>query len=472
MSSRWAAQARPEQLPPAGDWFTWLILAGRGWGKTRVGAEWAAAMGRRYPGARIALVAPTKADARDTMIEGESGLLACLHDVELHGCRRESGWNRSLGEVFLANGSRYKTFSAEQPGRLRGPQHHFAWADEPAVWADANLGARARPEADTTWSNLVVGLRLRPLDAWPAGFQPRVVATTTPKRVTLLKSRDSDNPGLLQQERVTLTTGRTVDNLANLADTYVDQVVRPLEGTRLGRQELNAELLENVEGALWTHDPDHADRESVGLILTARAELDASSGHLLFDGGRVRLPLARRIVAVDPSDGREGGDKQGYAVAAWGLDQRIYVLHSEELLLHPAAQVDRAKALYDRFRGDRVVVERNHGRGYLVETFHRMHPSLPVVFVDATQGKRTRAEPVAALYQRRLVTHVLLGDADHTTLESQMTGYIGAPGDVSPNALDALVYAVTSLTEGHRGQVVVPLRPDLPETGDLDTIGF
>jgi predicted phage terminase large subunit-like protein len=257
MSARWGAEARPEQIPPDTAWFIWLILAGRGWGKTRTGAEWCAAMARRYPGCRIAIVAATAADARDTMVEGESGLLSVIADSELRGGSRDTGWNRSLGELFLANGSRFKCFSAEKPGRLRGPQHHFAWADEPAVWADAQLGAKASPEKDTTWSNLQLGLRNKTKPEWPAGYSPRVVATTTPKPVRLLKApqsavnNDPSEAGLMQKPAVHITTGKTDENIANLDEVYIAQVVDPLRGTRLGMQELDAMLLEDDGQAIF-----------------------------------------------------------------------------------------------------------------------------------------------------------------------------------------------------------------------------
>lgn len=241
MKERWINLARKEQLAPTDDdWFIWLILAGRGWGKTRTGAEWAAKMARKNPGCRIAFVAATIADARDTMMEGVSGFLNVVADNELRGGSRDKAWNRSLGECYLANGSQIKCYSSEKPGRLRGPAHDFAWADEICAWNDAMLGPQADPAIDTTWSNLVIGLR--------EGKDPKIVATTTPKPVPLIRSRDPETPGIMQQRRTHITTGSTMDNLANLARTYKETVVDPLMGTRLGRQELEAEVLEDALG--------------------------------------------------------------------------------------------------------------------------------------------------------------------------------------------------------------------------------
>ena len=205
---------------------------------------------RRYPGCRIALVAATFSDARDTMVEGESGLLASLDRGELRGGEQDGAWNRSLGELYLANGSRFKTFSSEKPWKLRGPQFHFTWGDEAAFWADASKGVAQ----DTTWSNLVIATRLPPRPGWDAEYRTQVCIATTPRPVALLRTSDPDpaRAGLMQRPSTVITHGRTADNLANLSDTYKAQVIAPLQGTRLERQELDAELLDDVENALWT----------------------------------------------------------------------------------------------------------------------------------------------------------------------------------------------------------------------------
>ena len=194
-------------------------------GKTRTGAEWVVAKARTYPGARIALVGQTFQDGRDTMVEGESGILEALEDHELRGGSRERAWNRSIGELFLANGSRFRVFSSEKPNRLRGPQHHFAWGDEPATWYDAPRG----PTEDTTWSNLEIGCRLPIGDA-----EPQILLTATPKPVRLLTQRDTEPLGVLHRETTAITRGHTDENLDNLASSYRERVVDPLRGTASG----------------------------------------------------------------------------------------------------------------------------------------------------------------------------------------------------------------------------------------------
>ncbi len=226
----WAEVARPEQLPPLGDWQTWLILAGRGWGKTRTGTEYIADLARTYPGARIALVAATFADGRDTMVEGESGLLAVLDDSELKGGNQDEAWNRSMGELFMKNGSRFKIYPSERPRQLRGPQHHFAWCDEAAAWLDAAKGT----SKDTTWSNLLFGLRLPGQKTWPAGYRTRIVVTTTPRPVPLIKVPDSvaerepHRAGIIQRPSTVTTRGKTSDNLANLSEEFRKEVIDPI----------------------------------------------------------------------------------------------------------------------------------------------------------------------------------------------------------------------------------------------------
>lgn len=220
--------ARPTQLTPEGDWLVWLLLAGRGFGKTKTGAEDASDFLRRNERVRMAFVGATFTDFRDTMVEGESGILGVLPPSALRGGSVESAWNRSLGELFLSNGSRIKGFSAEQPERLRGPQHHRVWADELAAWV--------YPEA---WDQMMFGLRL--------GKRPQAVVTTTPKPTKLVKA-------LLAAPTTHVTTGSTYDNIENLAPTMAAQILAKYEGTRLGRQELYAEMLLDTPGALWTMD--------------------------------------------------------------------------------------------------------------------------------------------------------------------------------------------------------------------------
>lgn len=388
--AKWINQARPEQLPPDGDWSTWLILAGRGWGKTRTGAEDVAWYGSSHPGSRIAIVAPTYADARDTCIEGDSGLRGILPPSAIEA------WNRSLGELILINGTRYKLFAAEEPERLRGPQHHRAWADE--------LGAWRYPE---TWDQLLFGLRL--------GDDPRVVVTTTPKPTPLIRA-------LIASPRTVKTRGSTFDNAANLAPAALAQLRERYEGTRLGRQELEAEILDDVPGALWT-----------------RAMIDAAAV-------REAPDMQRIIVAVDPSGTRgesDGGDSIGIVVAGKGVDGHAYVLADRSCKLSPDGWGRRAVEAYSEFGADRIVAERNFGGAMVEHVIRTVDRSVSYKEVTASRGKIVRAEPVAALYEQGRVKHV----GAFPALEDQMVAMTGDGyvGDGSPDRADAMVWALTEL---------------------------
>jgi phage terminase large subunit-like protein len=380
--------ARASQQPPPGDWLVWLILAGRGFGKTRTGAEWLKHVALGQPGTRWAVVAPTYADARDTCIEGESGLLATLPKD------RVDTWNRSLGEVILTNGSRVKLFSAEDPDRLRGPQHHGAWCDELAAW---NYPA--------TWDQLQFGLRL--------GDHPRTVVTTTPKPTPLVKA-------LHARPDAVVTRGSTFDNASNLSGAALAELRSRYEGTRLGRQELYAEILDDVEGALWTH-----------------AMIDANRATHVPD-------LVRTVVAIDPAGtSTDASDETG--IVAAGIDGRghLYVLADRSGRFSPDGWGRRAVDLYDEVSGDRIVAESNFGADMVEHVIRTVDPDVAYRKVTATRGKRLRAEPVAALYEQGRVHHV----GDLGDLEDQMTSWTpDAAG--SPDRLDALVWAITALALG------------------------
>ena len=405
----WEALARPAQRLPVGDWLIWLMLAGRGFGKTRSGAQWAKQQALDMPRSRGALIAATWPDGRDTMVEGESGLLAILPPSVIRGGSVETSWNRSLGELYLANGSRLKVFSSEKPGRLRGPQHHYAWGDEPAEWQDAAAGAGR----DTTWSNLMFGLRL--------GQQPRVMLTGTPKPVQLIKDLLFVHGDRRQGRRpdVHLTTGSTYDNLDNLAPTFREQILAQYEGTRIGRQELQAELLEDVEGALWQ--------------LSRIEELRAA-----------RAPeLVRVVVAIDPAvTSGEDSDETGIVVAGRGLDGHGYVLADRSGRFTPKGWAERAVLALDDHKADRVVAEANNGGDMVEATLRTVRATVPFLKVTATRGKRIRAEPIAALYEQGRVHHV--GSFDQ--LEDQMCSWLPDSGE-SPDRMDALVWALSELME-------------------------
>jgi phage terminase large subunit-like protein len=389
--TRWLATARPEQITPPGDWQVWLILAGRGWGKTRTGAEDVGNYGVTNPGSRIAIVAPTYADGRDTCIEGESGLRSILPKGA------EETWNRSLGELILTNGTRYKLFSGEEPERLRGPQHHRAWCDELAAW-----------KYPSTWDQLAFGLRL--------GRTPQIVATTTPKPTKLIKA-------LATASTTHVTRGSTFDNAANLAPIVLDQLRARYGGTRIGRQELDAEILEDVAGALWTREMIEETRVAVA-------------------------PAMRRVVVgVDPSgsDG-ETGDHQGIVVCGLGVDGRGYVLEDASLRGSPEQWGRAVASAYHRHRADRVVAERNYGGAMVEAVLRAADPNLPVTLVTASRGKHVRAEPVAALYEQSRVSHL----GAFPELEDQMVQMTpsGFSGPGSPDRLDGHVWAFTDLMLG------------------------
>lgn len=393
----WRSIARPEQLPPHGDWLVWAFIAGRGCGKTRSAAEWVQEKATAHPGCRIALVGRTPADVRDVMIEGESGILAVAGDAApvYQSTKRRLTW---------ANGSTAYAYSAEVPAQLRGPQEHFAWADEPASWTDARKG----DVLDTAWNNLMLGLRL--------GEAPQCVFTTTPKPNALIRT-------ILDRPTSVVTRGSTYDNLANLAPSFRASVLATYEGTRIGRQELLGELLEDVEGALWTVAGIDEDR------VTSTPD------------------LVRIVVAVDPSGGdKDGNDEQGIAVAGLGVDGDLYVLADRSCKLSPHGWASRAAAAYREFNADRIIAEVNFGGQMVESTIRSVDKAVPVKVISASRGKMQRAEPIAALYEQHRVHHV----GPMPQLEDQMTTWTPADG-TSPDRMDALVWALTELSGGGHG---------------------
>jgi phage terminase large subunit-like protein len=353
LATDWQSIARPEQLPPPGGWSTWLILAGRGAGKTRAGAEWIRGLAESASVSRIALVAATTADARDTMVEGESGLRAIAPNS------MRPLYEPSKRRVVWPNGVQATLFSSEEPERLRGPQHTAPWLDELAAWRNLQ----------TTWDNLQFGLRL--------GKRPRQVITTTPKPIKLLKE-------LLKRagQDVVVTRGRTRDNAANLAPSFLSQIVSLYEGTRLGRQELDAEILEDTPGALWTRDVIEQGRRS-----------------------KSDLPQMRRIVvAIDPAVSvSETSDLTGITVAGLGTDAHGYVLEDASGRLSPIEWARRAVGLYRKWNADRIVAESNQG-GLMVQTTVRtVDPNVSFKAVHASRGKIVRAEPIAALAEQHRI---------------------------------------------------------------------
>jgi phage terminase large subunit-like protein len=392
LENSWPAIARPNQLPPPGDWQIWLLLAGRGFGKTRTLAEWVCQQTACGQASRIALVAATAADARDVLVEGHSGILAVAPP-----------WFRPVYEpskrrLTWSNGAIATTFSAEEPERLRGPQHDAAVCDE--------LGAWSRPE---TWDMLQFGLRL--------GANPRCLVATTPRPTKLIRE-------LLAREGrdVAVTRGSTYENRANLAPGFFDQVIRKYEGTRLGRQELNAELLEDTPGALWSH----------GIIDAARQAAAPN--------------LARIVVAIDPAaSSGEDADETGIIVAGKDAAGHGYVLADGSGHYMPTDWAKLAIALYRQHKADRIVAEVNNGGDMVEATIRMVDPNVPYTAVRATRGKVVRAEPVAALYEQGRVHHV----GAFAALEDQMCGFTTdfdrVKAGFSPDRVDALCWSMTDL---------------------------
>jgi phage terminase large subunit-like protein len=398
----WEYRARREQLPPPGDWRVWMIMAGRGFGKTRAGAEWVRMIADVHPDARIALISSSLAEARAVMIEGESGLMAIVDPG------RRPVYEPSLHRIRFPNGAQAQLFSAAEPEGLRGPQHSHAWCDEIGKWP------LSHERATRCWDNLLLGLRL--------GSDPRIAVTTTPRAVPLVQR-------LVGQAEaggeVVITRGTTGDNTEHLAKRFIEAIASEFTGTQLERQEIGGELLEDIEGALWTRS----------LLEQARED------------GAVAEP-ARVVVAVDPP-ASAGGDECGIIVAALGTDGIARVL--ADCSIGGAAPAQWAQRVADAARewnADRVVAEANQGGAMVDSVLRAADRALPVKLVHASRGKIARAEPVAALYAAGRVRHVGV----FARLEDQLCGLLtggtyAGPGR-SPDRADAAVWALTELLLG------------------------
>ncbi|WP_129575638.1 MULTISPECIES: terminase large subunit domain-containing protein [Sorangium] len=390
---RWDFWARPKQRLPPGHWFVWGCLAGRGFGKTRTAAESVRELVDSGKYKRVALVGPTAADVRDVMVEGESGLLSVFPHAQ------RPLYEPSKRRITFRNGAIATTFSAEEPERLRGPQHDLAWLDEPAAY----------PHLDKLWSLLVPGLRL--------GAEPRAILTTTPRPLPFFHT-------LLDQESTVLTSGSTFENSANLAKPTLDYLKETLLGTDLGQQELEGQLLGENPGALWKK----------AWIDSARVD---------------RHPAFKRVVvAIDPSSSaKEEACECGIVVAGLGEDDRGYVLEDLSKRTTPADWVRIALDARERWVASQIIYEGNHGAGFILEIFRMVDPdSLQYLKgVQATTDKERRALPVAALTQKGKVRFV----GTHIKLEQQLTSWIPKVGK-SPDRLDAMVWAMTELLVQYR----------------------
>lgn len=400
----WKFWGRPNQHPPEWDWFVWLIMAGRGWGKTRTGAEWVRDMAEKHPGCRIALIGETAADCRDVMIKGDSGLINVDPNLT------EDCWSPTNRCLTWPNGSKAWTYNATEPDQLRGPQHHFAWVDELAKYR----------YIQEVWDQLLFGLRL--------GDKPQVLVTTTPQPKKLIKK-------LYNDPSTAVTKGATMDNVANLAKSAVDQMYDRYANTRLGRQELEGEILGDIPGALWSPDMIEETRIS---------EED--------------LPdLERVIVAVDPAaSSEEGSDEHGIVVVGMARDKdgyaRGYVLEDATVRGRPEEWAKIAVRMFRKHQADRIIAEKNNG-GEMVETVIRTADrTVPVKLVHASRGKVVRAEPISALYEQGRVHHVGRFDLLEDQMFSFSTDVVRTSSEGSPDRVDALVWGLTELFDKIAGR--------------------
>jgi predicted phage terminase large subunit-like protein len=383
-----------------------VILAGRGFGKTRCGSEWVRSMvcgptplaaGKAH---RVALVAETAADGRDVMVEGDSGILS------VHPKAFRPTYQPSMRRLTWPNGATATVFNATEPDQLRGPQFDLGWCDELAKWR----------YAQETWDMLQFGLRL--------GDDPRQLITTTPRPIVILRK-------IMADARTVITRGATRDNSANLAKTFLENIEAKYAGTRLGRQELEAEMLDDVPGSLWTRDGIDKQRR----------------------GAKEKLPdMQRVVVAIDPAGKSqetaisEGTAETGIIVAGIGTDGRGYVLDDLTCSLSPNGWARRALSGYDMHSADAIVVETNQGGDMVKQTIQSARPGVPVIEVHASRGKVTRAEPIAALYEQGRISHV----GAFPQLEDQMVLFtpLGIAGETTGDRVDALVWAFSQLMPG------------------------
>lgn len=394
----WRFWARPDQLEPAGNWNTWLVLAGRGFGKTRMGAEqtrdWVCGSSPLAAGrySRIALVAETSGDARDVLVEGESGILS-VHPKDFRPL-----YEPSKRRLTWPNGAVATLYNAVEPDQLRGPQHDAAWCDELAKWR----------YMEETWDQLQFGLRLGP--------HPRTIVTTTPRPLPLIRK-------MLVAPTVHVTRGRTLDNADNLATTFMEYIQGEYAGTRLGRQELDGELLEDIPGALWTRDAIDRNR---------RPEPEY---------------YERIVVAIDPAvTAGEASDETGIIAVGMNRDedgaQRAYVLADRSCKGTPDEWAAAAVELYHELDADKIVGEVNNGGDMIEAVIRAVDRNVNFEAVRASRGKRVRAEPVAALYEQDRVHHI----KEFKILEDQMclfSGETGRSAGDSPDRVDALVWAIS-----------------------------
>lgn len=378
----WEFWARPEQVAPPDPWSIWLIKAGRGWGKTRVGAEWVRSM--KDSVGRIALIGPTAADVRDVMVDGDSGIIPISPPWD------KPEYQPSKRRVVWQNGSVAYMYSADEPERLRGPQHGAAWCDEAGSWRYPD-----------TWDMMMFGLRL--------GKNPKVTVTTTPRPTPLLKQ-------IQQAPGVVITRGTTYENRANLAASFFQSIITKYEGTRLGRQELEGHDLDDSPGAMWNRD--NIDKFRI----------------------RKALDMVRIVVAVDPAVS-SGDDSDETGIVVVGKDEfgHGYVLEDCTMKGTPDEWGRAVIQAMQRHQADRIVAESNQGGDMVRYVLETIDKNVPLKMVRASRGKVSRAEPISALYEQGKVHHVGV----FHKLEDQMCTW--EPGMPSPDRMDALVWGMTEL---------------------------
>lgn len=416
----WKFLARTEQLPPETYYKFWIYLAGRGSGKTRTGAEWSKDL-VRIGYNRGGLIAPTAADVRDVMVEGESGLLAVCNpwDRDLNGnLMGRPLYEPSKRRVTWENGAMVTLYSADEPERLRGPQHSFLWMDELAAWR--------RME---TFDQAMFGLRL--------GKAPKVFISTTPKPKPLIK-RLVARAMKASDKDVVMTSGSSERNAVNLAPGVIQELRDMYGNSQLGRQELDGILLEELEGALWTRADINGNRHDVMPTLT-----DPDFYFL------------RIVIGVDPATtDKEGSDETGIIVAALGSDNRGYVLADYSGKYSPKGWGDKVSDAFNMWQADSVVAEVNQGGDMVKHVLQGSNPDMPVKMVHASRGKLARAEPVAMKYEQGKVSHVgnavMMADGTKNeghldNLEDQMCTWERLSATYSPDRIDALVWAIHDL---------------------------
>lgn len=392
----WKEEARPEQLEPIEEYFIWLYLAGRGAGKTRTGAEICNEWANALPGSRGILVGRTASDVRNTMLEGESGLLTLYPELSM-------GFEPSKQRLTWPNGTVAQYFYAESPDTLRGPQGHWGWGDEVAAWQDAYKG----DEKGTAFNNLILATRL----GRDRGWSPRLFLSSTPKPVQLIVD-------LIKRNRVVVTSGSTYDNRDNLAPEFLQEILESYEGTRLAEQEIYGKLLLDSPAALWNQP----------LIDATRKDKHPN--------------LLRVVVGVDPSaSDSDRAAECGIIVVGLGEDRHFYVLADLSLRASALSWGKQVVLARRQFSADRVVAEKNHGGTMIEAVLRGIDPNLPYKAVTASTGKRTRAEPVASLFEQGRA-HIV---GSMAVLEGQLCGWEPLSGQPSPDRLDAMVWAITEL---------------------------